>query len=81
MALHCRENGDNTSIGDWRSLFVFDPPIMKGSVRANKETLLWGWCFGKGIVDVGSKNKHNFRGRYDVEQAGTCLIDLGLKRG
>jgi len=63
------------AIGNWGSLFVINPPVVKGSVWSDKETLFRWWGFSKGIGDVGSKNEHVLCGRDSIEQAGASLIN------
>jgi len=52
MALHHGEDWDDMTVWDWRALFVVDPPFMKGSIWADKETLFWWWGFDEGVGDV-----------------------------
>ena len=74
VALHCGEDRDDMTIRDCRALFVVDPPVMKGSIWADEETLLWRRSFSEGIGDVGAEDEHVLRSRNSIEQAGACLI-------
>jgi hypothetical protein len=74
VALHCGEDRDDMTIWDWGALFVVDPPVKKGSIWADKETLLWRRGFSEGVRDVGAKDEHVLRSRNSIEQAGACLI-------
>jgi hypothetical protein len=52
MTLHRGEDWDDMTVGDWRALFVVDPPFMKGLIWTDEETLLWRWGFGERVGDV-----------------------------
>ena len=56
VSLHGREYQNNMTVGDGRASLVLDPPFVEGLVGANKEALLGGWGFGKGIRHVDAKD-------------------------
>jgi hypothetical protein len=54
---------------------VLPPLVVESTVWTNVESLLWGWCLGECIANVGAKQEEVFGSSHSVEESGACLID------
>ena len=73
MALHCRQNRDD-SRRNGGVTFVVLPPFVESAVGTNVEALFWGGSLGKCVAHVRTKDMEILHSSHSVEETGAGLI-------